>query len=185
MSAMLATVLSIIAIALSALALGVQFGQLVVSGPVVRVAGIWIRWSPVKVDGPLEKRVEVEVTASNTGRSAITVLRVGVGVRRRLRRGIIWIEPDTESSDELPHRLEPGTSATWWIPLDDSASRMLFNDAKPGGKKLAIVRLPNDKTRTGPIHEVSLSRPLRSGELIYAGEDADTAGQQDASDAAG
>jgi hypothetical protein len=182
MSAMLATVLSIIAIALSALALGVQFGQLVVSGPVVRVAGIWTRWS-VKVDGPVE--TWVELTASNTGRSAITVLRVGVGVRRRLRGGIIWIEPDTESSDELPHRLEPGTSATWWIPLDDSASRMLFNDAKPGAKKLAIVRLPNDKTRAGPIHEVSFSRRLRSGELIYAGDDADTAGQQDASDAAG
>jgi hypothetical protein len=55
---------------------------------------------------------------------------------------------------------------------------------KPGAKKLVIVRLPNDKTRASPIPDASYIR-FAGVELILGEADADTAGQQDASDAEG
>ena len=54
------------------------------------------------------------VPARNAGRTAVTVERYMV----RLPDGVRLWAPPLRGSDPIPHRLEPGTSGTWYVELE-------------------------------------------------------------------
>ena len=56
------------------------------------------------------------ITASNRGRTAVTVSSIALDIGRN-RTAQIGISLIPELSDQLPARLEPGMSATWNFPL--------------------------------------------------------------------
>lgn len=106
----LSDVLSTVAIAMSAVSLGWQAWAHRREGPVVKVTTT----QAIFTAGPREWFVNV--TARNTGRGPVTVtscgLRVpGGGAFHAVRR--------LEVSTPLPHRLEPGTEAKWFVERNE------------------------------------------------------------------
>lgn len=106
------TLMSGIAIVLSVVSLTWQVATWRRSGPVVKV----LVSQSLPIYGNDAGDWHTGVTAQNTGRSPITVtswgLRFPDGKTGTMTRNLPW-------SASLPHRLEPGADASWFIPTDD------------------------------------------------------------------
>lgn len=105
---MLADILSVTAIVLSASALGWQVITWRRSGAVVSVTtGTAARTYGDRVGDP-----HVDITASNKGRSAVTVSSWGLKHPDGRKMAIFQHAPWSAST---PHRLGPGESASWYV----------------------------------------------------------------------
>ncbi len=105
---MLADILSITAIVLSGASLGWQMLSWRRGGAIVTVTAT----TAIPAYGPTLGEPHVEVTAVNTGRSPVTVnswgLKLADGRKMAILESASW-------SASLPHRLEPGASASWCV----------------------------------------------------------------------
>lgn len=102
-------------IALSGVALGltsllVQHRQFAASGSVVEVflRGVVVGDREPPTHG-------ISVTARNKGRQGVSVTGWGVDLPNKHR--YVLYQPRAGNSP-LPHRIEPGDEASWWLPLD-------------------------------------------------------------------
>jgi hypothetical protein len=143
---MLADVLAIIAVVLSAGSLGAQVGSFVLSGAVVRVTGSLSYAGTFTLPGEDEKEEQlskrITVTAANKGRSPVTVNSIGFGSRRGFRLiSQIYVQP--ERSQSIPFRLEPGSDATWEI-LREFVDNM--ESILSGRKARAVILLADGRT---------------------------------------
>lgn len=107
-----ATILSIVAVVLSATSIGWQVVAFRRSGPVVGVTAT----QALPTYGPEMGDWHVNVTARNSGRSPVTVtgwgLRFPDGQAMFMTENLSW-------STALPYRLEQGASGSWYIPTGD------------------------------------------------------------------
>src|SRR5579862_1952784 len=95
MSIMLADVLAIIAVVLSAGSLGAQVGSYLFSGPVVRVTGFTYSGfgKPTQPGGPMERVTKgTLLTATNKGRAPVTVNSVGISFSSRFPPSLLILE---------------------------------------------------------------------------------------------
>jgi hypothetical protein len=106
--AMLADILSITAIVLAGASLAWQVVTWRQSGAVVNVT---VR-TAMPTYGDQVGEPHVQVTAANKGRSAVTVNNWGLKLpddrHMAITEPVPWSAP-------LPHRLEPGASASWYV----------------------------------------------------------------------
>jgi hypothetical protein len=108
---MFANTLSIIAIVLSVAAFGFQVRTWRQSGPVVDVTA----FQSLPVGPGTAGEWHLAITAINKGRSPVTVKTFGLKLPDRRHMAIMQWAPFSAS---LPHRLEPGSDATWYIDTD-------------------------------------------------------------------
>lgn len=101
-------ILSIVAIVMSSITLSWQVVSWRRTGAVVKVTArvAFVVGNPVSL---------VSVKARNSGRTAVTV--TGWGFRFPAGDGIVQAQP-LPISAEIPHRLEPGAEASWFMELD-------------------------------------------------------------------
>lgn len=103
---------SLIAIVLSVAALGFQVRTWRQSGPIVEVTAC--QGLPV-TPGAGAGDWHLNVTAINKGRSPVTVNNFGLKLPDKRQMAILQRAPWSAS---LPHRLEPGSSAAWYIDTE-------------------------------------------------------------------
>lgn len=105
-----ATILSVVAIALSAMSLGWQAVSWRLEG--ARIAG----WLSIEEPSSIGNAMVI-VHAINTGRSAATVTNVRSPVTRKGDVGSPKDVRRLEDSDPVPCRIEPGGHAIWKYPI--------------------------------------------------------------------
>jgi hypothetical protein len=111
---------------LAVFSLWTQRRQFRESGSVVRVA---LRGCIVGDTDPPREGINIE--ASNVGRLGVSVTQWGAVISKD------WIYMHFKplaGNTPLPHRIEPGDSASWWLPLAELRQQM----AKKGIKKADI-----------------------------------------------
>ncbi|GAB2747815.1 hypothetical protein GCM10027039_01830 [Terrabacter koreensis] len=110
----MATVLSIVALCLSVASLTWQVTSFLLTGARIKVSAAYAL--PV---GGLDRLPEcMSITARNVGRFATTVRTVGLEVRPDGTQAVISHQFIRQLSTDIPHRLEPGDEASWFVPLD-------------------------------------------------------------------
>jgi hypothetical protein len=107
-----ARVVGLAGLTVAAGSLGWQFAEWVLSGSRVRVEPARIGIAATQPE-PMET---IGFTVRNIGRSVTTVELWGFMLRDN-RPMVFWTKPDRWDNPALPHRIEPGTGATWTIPL--------------------------------------------------------------------
>ncbi|MBV8980882.1 MAG: hypothetical protein JO086_08275 [Acidimicrobiia bacterium] len=131
-----------------ALVLGVVNSALLIyqwrqSGPVVAVRTAFA----FPVYGPNLGEQHVSVEAFNKGRSPTTV--EGWGIALEPGHGDLFVQHPEPWQPSLPHRLEPGASATWYMRLSELEAELA---KRPGARPVAFVRLAGGARCTAPVH---------------------------------
>ena len=125
---------------LAVLSLWTQSRQFHKSGSVVKVV---MRACFVGDTDPPRDGMSIE--ASNSGRLGVSVTQCGAAISKVwdyvLFRPLVGNEP-------LPHRIEPGDSASWWIPLADVRREMAKQGITDADMPMFIVLATGERLVT-------------------------------------
>ncbi|MGH3220238.1 MAG: hypothetical protein ACRDPY_16300 [Streptosporangiaceae bacterium] len=139
---MLSDILSITAIVISSAALGWQVLTWRRSGAVVSVTAT----QAIPTFGDNLGDPHVNVTASNKGRSPVTITSLGFKLRDDRHLAVMkW----TPWSASLPHRLEPGAAASWYVPTNAITESTAHNGIRYQDL-IAYVSLGDGRTIKAP-----------------------------------
>lgn len=133
-------VIAVAGFGLAVLSLWTQSRQFARSGSVVKVSlrGCIVADTDVPREG-------MSIEAANTGRLGVSVTQWGAVLSKD------WIYVQLRplvGNEPLPHRIEPGDSASWWLPLADVRREMAKQGIKEAHVPMFVVLATGERLVT-------------------------------------